>query len=142
MNRRGIDRLKRSFEWFVPCGPALIGKVMRQLADDHPGIRAMFPDDMSHLNRKIFDTMKQIMSRIDRFESLERPLADLGVTCDAEGAVAAHYPIVRDELLSAMRDLAGDDWNEQLSADWTELLDAVSGAMIAGAVHRRLRSAA
>ena len=142
MNRRGVDRLKESFEWFVPCGPALIGKVMRQLADDHPGIRAMFPDDVSNLNRKIFDTMKQVMSRIDRFETLEKPLADLGVKCDAEGAVAAHYAIVRDELLAAMRELSGDDWSVQLDVDWTELLDAVSGAMIAGAVQRRIRTAA
>ena len=83
-----------------------------------------------------------MLFRSDRFQTLETPLADLGARCEAQGASGAHYPIVREELLAAMRELAGDDWNEQLTSDWTDLLDAVSGAMISGAVQRRMGAAA
>lgn len=142
MNRREAERVKASFGWFAPCGPAMIAKVMRNLADTHPGVRAMFPDDAAHVNEKIFATLGQVVRHIDRFHKLEVPLASLGAMCAREGANPGHYTIFRDELLVVMEELAGDDWDAQLSQDWTEVFDAVSGAMLAGAISEQIRRAA
>jgi len=142
MNHREVERVKASFGWFAPCGPAMIAKVMRNLADTHPGLRAMFPDDTAAVNTKIFSTLGQVVGSMGRFHKLEVPLGVLGAHCAREGANAGHYTIFRDELMAVMEDLAGEDWDAQLSRDWMELLDAVTGAMLAGAITEQMRKAA
>lgn len=134
LSRQQIASLKDSFEWFAPCGAAMIARVMRNLADNHPGIRAMFPEETAELNSKLFSTLGQIVANINRFDKLEGPLGELGKQCAVEGVNVAHYRIVGDELLSVMAELARDDWNKQLERDWEALLSAVTGAMLAGAV--------
>lgn len=110
----------------------MIARVMRNLADNHPGIRAMFPEETAQLNGKLFSTLGQIVANINRFEKLEGPLGELGKQCAIEGVNVGHYRIVSDELLSVMAELARDDWNAQLERDWEALLSAVTGAMLAG----------
>ncbi len=142
MLRKNIERLRASYKWFAPCGPALIATVLRNLGDYHPGVRALFPEDTSHLHRRFFETLGQVVKSIHRFHSLEAPLADLGRRAAAEGANPGTYRIVRDELLTVMAELAGDDWTQALAEDWEQLLDAMIGAMLAGTMPEELRKAA
>jgi hemoglobin-like flavoprotein len=142
MNRASMHLIKTSFEWFVPCGPAMIAQVMRRLCDEHPGVRALFPDETSHFNKRIFATLAQVARNVDQFGSLTFALAQLGGICSKEGANSGHYIIFKDTLLSVMADLAGDDWTPKVHAAWSETLDAVMAAMIVGAVHEELRRAA
>jgi hemoglobin-like flavoprotein len=142
MNRRDGKRIRESFEWFAPCGPAMIAMMMRKLSDRNVHVRGMFPPDAEAVNRTMFETLRQVVTRIDRFETLERPLAELGIRCAKAGATAADYAVVRDELLSVMEEIGGDDWDHRLSQEWREVLDAVAGAMLAGAVRGAERLAA
>jgi hemoglobin-like flavoprotein len=134
MDKIRLHRLRVSFESFRPCGPAMVAMVMRRLGDRRPGIRALFPEDTSRLNARLFDTLRQIVKRADRFHSLEAGLMELGGRALAAGANTAHYGLVRDEVLVVMAELAGEDWTESLQEDWTLLLDAISGAMLRGGV--------
>ena len=134
MNRIQVHRVRSSFEWFQPCGPALIARVFRQLGDDHPGVRALFPEDTAKLNRRFFETLRQVVKALPRFHSLEEPLMSLGARAAGAGASPAHYGIIRDVLLATMAELAGDEWSQELATDWGMLLDAVSGAMLRGAI--------
>jgi len=142
MNRRQLQNLRDSFDWFAPCGPALIAKVMRNLTDNHPGVRAMFPEEAGPLNERIFATLGQVVRNIERFHKLEGPLGQIGTRCACEGANAAHYRIMREELISVMAELSGADWTDELARDWRDVLEAVSGAMMAGAVMEEIRKAA
>lgn len=142
MNRRDGRRIRESFEWFAPCGPAMIAMMMRKLSDRNAHVRGLFPPDAEAVNRTIFETLRQVVTRIDRFETLERPLAELGIRCAKAGATAADYAVVRDELLSVMEEIGGDDWDHRLGQEWREVLDAVAGAMLAGAVRGAERLAA
>ena len=142
MNRRDDKRIRESFEWFAPCGPAMIAMVMRKLSDRNTHVRSLFPADAEAVNRKIFETLRQVVAHVDRFERLERPLAELGVQCAKAGATAPDYAVVRDELLAVMEEIGGEDWDFRLSQEWREVLDAVAGAMMAGAVRDGMRQAA
>jgi hemoglobin-like flavoprotein len=112
----------------------MIARVFRSLSDHHPGIRALFPDDTARLNKRLFETLAQVVCALPRFHSLQEPLMVLGVKAAAAGANPRHYPVVRDELLATMADLAGPDWTDDLANDWLFVLDAVSGAMLHGAL--------
>lgn len=142
MNSIAAHRVKLSFEWFVPCGAGLIAKVMRNLADNQPGVRALFPEETAELNRRLFSTLGQVVRGLDNFDSLRRPLGMLGVNCAREGANTGHYSVVKNELLMVMAELAGEDWTPELAALWDQLLEAVTGAMVVGAIHEELRRAA
>jgi len=139
MNRRDGKRIRESFEWFVPCGPAMVAMMMRKLSDKNSHVRNMFPPDCETVNRRIFETLRQVVDHIDHFESLERPLAELGVRCAKAGARAADYAVVRDEMLAVMAEIGGGDWDFRLSQEWREVLDAVAGAMLAGAVRGEMK---
>ncbi len=142
MNHHEAEHLRASFRWFAPCGPAMIAKVTRNLSDSHPGVRALFPEETDSLNVKAFRTLGQIVENAEKFHRLEEPLGALGRRCAQEGANPAHYAIVRDELITVMAELAGDDWSESLEHCWRMLLDAATGAMLAGAAEERMRRAA
>lgn len=142
MNRRDGKRIRESFEWFAPCGPAMIAMMMRKLSDRNPHVRGMFPPDAERVNRRIFETLRQVVVHVDHFEALEQPLAELGVRCAKAGATAADYATVRDELLAVMEEIGGADWDFRLSQEWREVLDAVAGAMMAGAVRSDIRGEA
>lgn len=133
MNRIQAHRVRSSFDWFRPCGPAMIARVFRVLTDDHPGLRAMFPDDTTKLNKRYFETLGQIVKALPRWHSLEEPLMELGIAAAAAGASAVHHRVIRDVLLDTMASLAGEHWTEELAKDWMLVLDAVSGAMLRGA---------
>src|SRR6185369_9463289 len=93
MNRIQANRVRRSFEWFRPCGPAMIARIFRSLGDQHPGIRVLFPEDTSTLNTKLFETLGQIVRALPRLQSLEDLLRDIGAKAGAAGAKPAHYRI-------------------------------------------------
>ena len=134
MNRIQVYRLRTSLRWFKPCGPAMIARVFRNLSDHHPGVRALFPDDTERLNKELFETLRQVVRALPRFHCLEEPLMDFGAKAADAGANPAHYGIIRAELLATMAELAGDDWTDQLAKDWNLLLEAISGAMLRGAL--------
>jgi hemoglobin-like flavoprotein len=134
MNKIQAYRLRLSLDWFRPCGPAMIARVLRNLGERHPRIRALFPDDTTGLNTKLFETLCQIVKYAGRFHRLEQPLMEFGAKAADAGAIPAHYRIVREELLATMAELAGEDWTEGLARDWKFVLEAVSGAMLRGAM--------
>jgi len=111
----------------------MIARVMRNLGDTNPGVRALFPEDTAHLNRGFFETLGQVVKRFETFQRLEGPLMALGVRAAAAGANPGHYPVIRNQLLATMAELSGDDWTPKLAADWGQVLDAISGAMLRGA---------
>ncbi|GJQ30219.1 MAG: hypothetical protein HBSAPP03_21030 [Phycisphaerae bacterium] len=137
MDRIRAYALRTSIAFFKPCGPALMARAVRTLGDEFPDLRALLPDDTSRLHVRWFATLEQIVERCEQFHKLERVLGDAGASAAAAGFTPAHYPIVRDTLLAAMHDLAGEDWTPELEKSWRLLLDATSGAMIAGAFRHR-----
>ncbi len=137
MNRIQAHLVRRSFEFFRPCGPAMVARVVRGLSDTSPALRALLPDDTGPLHSAWFRTLSQVVERCDEFRKLEKALGSLGNRAAQAGASPAHYRIVRKELLAAMRELAGEDWTHDLHTSWDLLLEAVTGAMLVGAVDAR-----
>jgi hemoglobin-like flavoprotein len=138
MNAIQMQMVRQSFAYFRPCGRAMVASVVRNVTDHHPGLRALLPADTSPHHRAWFETLGQIVKHGDRFHVLEAPLARLGAETARAGLNAGHLRILRNELLEAMEDLSGEDWTPDLRRAWSTLLDAATGAMLAGAMdHRR-----
>jgi hemoglobin-like flavoprotein len=131
MQRPQIRRVKQSFDWMRPCGPALVAQVLRKLEERHPDTRALFPAQ-AKLNKRLFATLEQVVGHLHRYQVLEPALAEAGRDAMARGARPEDFAKVREEMIDAMARLAGEDWTTELDHDWRLVLDAMAGAMLAG----------
>jgi hemoglobin-like flavoprotein len=103
------------------------------LFKQHPGVRALFPSDMTKLQGHLAAAVSLICRNLRNFEALEHPLMELGAQHVGFGAKPEHYPVVCVTLVEALREVSGEHWNAQLELDWTELWDRVAQLMIRGA---------
>ncbi len=142
MNRIQLNHVRSSLDWFRPCGGALIAQTVRQLADNHPRVRSLLPEDTANWNVRWFATLEQIVGNLHSFESVEPGLGVLGRRATLNGFTPAHMATVRDELILAMARLAGPDWSDSVNASWVLVLDAVIGAMMNERVAPSARKAA
>ncbi len=137
------QRIKDSFNALAPQGEALIELFYKNLFNDHPEVRSMFPDDMSTQKMHLLTSLALIVKNIDNFASLEEPLMKMGARHQGYGTQPEHYPVVAETLLGAMAELAGPIWTPQLQEDWTAAITAIAGVMMKGAESRgQLRTAA
>ncbi len=141
MHRIQLGRLRATFELFRPCGPAMIAFAFSRLAENSPKVRSLFPDDTTELHKPVFDTLRQLVRHAHEFQRLEGPLMRLGRDLSEKGGRPHHLSSLRDAVLAAMSELAGDVWTAEVESDWRHLFDAASGAMLRGAVTQTRRAA-
>ena len=97
---------------------------------EHPEVRAMFPDDMKDQRNKLLQSLAFVVANLCKPDALTGKLKELGAGHIKYGTTAEHYPVVRDCMLWAMAEVAGDLWNDQLQEDWTAALNTVAEAML------------
>ena len=133
MDNGRLDRLETSFQLLAPRGPELVDRFYAHLFSENPGVRPMFPKDMSGQKKKLLASLVLIIQNIRKTEALIEPLKEMVRRHVEYGTQPAHYPIVRDSLIGVMQDMAGSAWNQQLTEDWTAALNLVAGVMLEGA---------
>lgn len=104
-----------------------------RLFERHPGVRAMFPEDMTRQRGHLLASVALVAKNAHQLDTLEEPLMQLGARHGSLGVVPDHYPIVRDGLLEALRDAAPDEWSPDAERAWTGALNRVAELMLQGA---------
>ncbi|HLP83458.1 MAG TPA: globin domain-containing protein [Phycisphaerales bacterium] len=137
MHTPDLRRIRDSFAWFAPCGPALIAQAVRLAADRDEDIRAMLPDDQEHLNTLLFRTLAHVVKHADHFALLEAQLGTVAQRASQVGLRPSQYPLLRDCLLKALANLAGENWTRELAKDWFTLLEGIHGIMLVSAAPAR-----
>lgn len=100
-----------------------------------PGVRSMFPADMTAQNDKLCGallTAIQALVEPERYaDGMERDLEDLGRQHSHRfGVLPAHYPYVGQALVRAVRDVTGDRTTSTSSA-WIWVYDWLTAHMLA-----------
>lgn len=132
MDTARIERLESSFKLLAPRGPEMVDRFFAHLLAKHPGLRLMFPSDLSGPKRKFLASMVLVAQSLRTPEQFREPFFEMGARHVNYGAQPEHYPIVRDTLIGVMKDMSGPAWSEQLSADWKAALDQVVTVMLEG----------
>lgn len=133
MHPSAIARVRTSHAQLAPRADRLVERFYGSLFAQHPEIRALFPGDMARQKNHLIAALALVCKNLDCLDVLEEPLMDLGAQHVSYGTTPDHYPIIRDLLLDAIRQTAGEAWTPQLAADWFEALNAVCAAMLKGA---------
>lgn len=97
-----------------------------------PGVRPLFPDDMTGQKIKLMDTlasMVSFMTHPDMFASVAR---QVGRRHAAYGALSAHYGPVGDCLLSSLHRVLGPRFTPEVREAWAALYGEIAAVLIAG----------
>lgn len=100
-----------------------------------PGVRGMFPPDMSaqqdKLCRALMDSIRALTDPDSRYAAeMERILSRLGADHARRwGVLPEHYPYVGHALVRAVRDVSGD-WTVETSSAWIWVYDWMSAHML------------
>jgi len=97
-----------------------------------PGLRALFPLDMSQQEMKLEQTLGVVAASLDEPEKITDLLADLGRRHRGYGVKFAHYVEVGIALLDALADVNGDNFSAEARASWERLYTWISQQMRRG----------
>ncbi len=132
MNEAAIRRLENSFALLAPRGRELVDRFYGELFARYPGLRSLFPDDMTGQKKKWLAALATIVANLRTPEKLRAGLIGLGRQHATYGVKPEHYPAARDTLVDVMQDMAGKTWNDQLTEDWKAAIDFVASVMLEG----------
>ena len=99
----------------------------------HPGLRRMFPADMTEQRRKLRDTLQTVVAHLRDPAAARARLLELGRAHVGYGAKPEHYPLVIGAIVQAMAETAGERWSADLTAEWTSAMEMIGAIMLEGA---------
>jgi len=92
----------------------------------------MFPADLGPQRARLGATIDFVVAHMRSPEALREVLRDLGRHHVKYGVRREHYPIVVDEIVGAMVDVAPREWTEDDTANWRTALRLVAQVMMSG----------
>lgn len=101
------------------------------LAD--PGLRELFPVQMSVQRSRLIAAMVAISQIIDDPERFDARLRELGRAHRRFHVEPAHYAIVGTALLGALREFAGERWCIEYDQAWRDAYDSMATKMLRAA---------
>jgi nitric oxide dioxygenase len=97
-----------------------------------PGLRALFPADLSAQGLKLARTLVLIVSAHERIDTMTPMLRELGARHRGYGVKPMHYRLAGSVLLDALAEVNGDTFNDAARAAWSRLYAHVAREMQAG----------
>lgn len=128
-----VARLKQSWNAVAAYGDQVPLHFYSTLFLAHPDTRQMFPMNMAGQRDRLVTALGHIVSRVDQVDQLVGFLRELGADHRKFAVRAEHYPAVGEALLATLRHFLGDQWTEELAADWTAAYGLVAQVMQEGA---------
>lgn len=132
MTPERIARLTRSFEEVSAQPRALASSFYEQLFSAAPGLRPLFPADMTSLQGHFEAALALVVRNLEDLSALQDSLRELGVAHVHWGAKPEDYGIVREALIRAIRG-ASSAWSDDLEGDWRRAITAIAVPMLQGA---------
>jgi hemoglobin-like flavoprotein len=132
MTPERIARLTRSFEEVSAQPRALASLFYQELFSAAPGLRPLFPADMSSLQGHFEAALALVVRNLQDLSALQESLRELGVQHVRWGAKPEDYGVVREALIRAIR-TSSPGWTADLEDDWRRAITAIAVPMLQGA---------
>lgn len=136
MTPQQIALIRQSFREIADMD-ALINDFYARLFAKAPGVRSMFPQDMTKQKQHLAVAVALVVNKADALDTLAGPLAEMGARHVQYGAKPEHYPVVRDTMVETIMHALGGKGTPQVREVWTGALNAVAEAMLKGASEHR-----
>ncbi len=122
--------LESSFSAVSSQAEQLVELFYNKLFKAHPEVIPLFENTTQKKQQAmLLGALKLVVANLNNVDVLTQTLTKLGEKHQGYGAVEAHYPVVRDILLSALQETAGDAWNEEVYTAWFDALNVIAKVM-------------
>ncbi len=126
-----VQLLRDSFAKLQPQGEAISRRFYEELFSRYPSVVPLFArTSIEEQHRKLLSAISLVIESVDDPGRLQGILHELGKRHQGYGALAEHYPLVAETLLSVMAEFAGELWTDQVAAAWQDALNAVAELML------------
>jgi hemoglobin-like flavoprotein len=98
-----------------------------------PSARRLFHNDLMLQGRKLMDTLGWVAESLDRFDSMQARLSDLGRKHAGYGVRPEQYDTMANALLWALAQALGPDFDPSTRAAWMLALSSIAAVMKEGA---------
>lgn len=104
-----------------------------RLFELEPGLRRMFRQDLAGQGLKLMEMLSAVAEHVDRLDSLDPLLRELGKRHAGYGVLPHHYATVEQALLWSLGHAMENEFDGELKSAWRALIAQASAAMLAGA---------
>jgi hemoglobin-like flavoprotein len=133
MTPEQVNLVQQSFAKVAPISEQAAALFYGRLFEVAPGVRAMFPDDMTEQRKKLMATLAVVVNGLTNLEAVLPAASALAKRHVNYGAKAEHYPVVGGALLWTLEKGLGEAWTPETAAAWTAAYGTLSGYMISEA---------
>src|SRR3954469_20259926 len=133
MDSTQIKLVQDSFAKVAPISEQAAVLFYDRLFEVAPGVRAMFPADMTEQRKKLMATLAVVVNGLANLESILPAASALATRHVSYGAKAEHYPVVGGALLWTLEKGLGEAWTPEVASAWTVAYGTLSGFMISEA---------
>ncbi|GAB3764894.1 NAD(P)H-flavin reductase/hemoglobin-like flavoprotein [Nocardioides ginsengisegetis] len=125
--------LQRSWDQVTKHGHAVPLYFYSHLFLAHPEVRSMFPLSMANQRDKLVSALGRVVSHVDQLETDEAFLQHLARDHRKYGVITEHYNAVGASLCATLAHFLGDEWDEDLAADWAMAYQVIARIMVEAA---------
>ena len=133
MTPEQVKFVQDSFAKVAPIADQAAVIFYDRLFEVAPGVKAMFPADMTEQRKKLMATLAAVVNGLSNLESILPAASALAVRHVSYGARPEHYPVVGGALLWTLEKGLGEAWTPDVAAAWTSAYGTLSGYMISEA---------
>jgi hemoglobin-like flavoprotein len=137
-----ITLVKDSWAKVEPIAPAAATLFYDRLFSVAPGVRPLFPADMTEQKGKLMAMLGAVVGGLDDLNGIVGDVQALGARHAGYGAAPEHYPVVGECLLWTLGQGLGDEFTPEVKQAWTEAYGVLASTMIAAQAAAGSESAA
>lgn len=131
LTTRQIDLIKESFARASSDPEPIVESLFDNLFRLDPGLRFLFPEDLSALHRRFGFMLGSLIHRLDRWDEISPRLQNLGVRHVAYGVQVRHYKVFGEALMATLLEHHHVEPHSDCASAWTALYELVTTTMIA-----------
>ena len=133
MTEDQVKLVQQTFAEVAPTSEQAAVIFYDRLFEVAPGVKAMFPSDMTEQRTKLMGTLAVVVNGLSNLSSVLPAASALAKRHVGYGATPEHYPVVGGALLWTLEKGLGEAWTPDVAAAWTAAYGTLSGYMISEA---------
>ncbi|WP_342710370.1 globin family protein [Bradyrhizobium sp. B124] len=133
MTEDQVKLVQETFAKVAPISEQAAVIFYDRLFEVAPGVKAMFPSDMTEQRKKLMGTLAVVVNGLSNLSSVLPAASALAKRHVGYGARPEHYPVVGGALLWTLEKGLGEAWTPDVAAAWSAAYGTLSGYMISEA---------
>lgn len=124
--------LTRQFAAIAPQADAFAADFYDTLFVLAPGVRGLFPADLTAQRQKLIAALATVIRSIDRLDTIALAISALGCRHANYGTEESHFAVVGAAILATLERYLGEDFDSEARQAWSMAYAVVSDLMIDG----------